>query len=140
MEIGKILIAGAGQMGSGIAQVSAQAGYSVVMTDIDIEYVEKGIATIERNLGRAVDKGKINPEDRVAALSRIETGVDVSAGRDADLFIEAVPEDLSLKLEIFASAMAALGANSIMCMLFCTSVKRRANSTVRCSSSNAEGL
>ena len=114
MEISKLLVAGAGQMGNGIVQVSAQAGYDVVMIDIAEEFVAKGVANIKKNLGRAVDKGRMSAEDRDAALARISTGLDVNAGADADLFIEAAPESIDLKRDLFQRAVAALGDHAII--------------------------
>ncbi|MBM3147749.1 MAG: 3-hydroxybutyryl-CoA dehydrogenase [Actinobacteria bacterium] len=114
MEIRTVLVAGAGQMGNGIAQVSAQAGYRVVMTDIAQEFVDKGVASIEKNLGRAVEKGRLAAEDRDAALARITTALTFEAGRDADLFIEAAPESLDVKRDVFGKATAALGDGAII--------------------------
>ncbi|GAG13217.1 unnamed protein product, partial [marine sediment metagenome] len=72
MEINIIGIVGAGQMGSGIAQVSAASGLSVLMSDIKDEFVEKGFSTIEKSLGRMVKKEKISEEDQKAILGKIE--------------------------------------------------------------------
>jgi 3-hydroxybutyryl-CoA dehydrogenase len=114
VEIRKLLIAGAGQMGNGIAQVSAQAGYQVVMIDIAQEFVDKGMASIQKNLGRAVDKGKLSAAERDAALARISTGLDVTAGADADLFIEAAPEIVDIKKELLRAAVAVLSDQAIV--------------------------
>jgi len=114
VEIRKLMVAGAGQMGNGIAQVSAQAGYDVVMIDIAQEFVDKGMASIQKNLGRAVDRGKMSAEDRDAALARISTGLDVSAGKDADLFIEAAPEVIDIKKALFQKAVAALRDDAVI--------------------------
>ena len=94
-------VIGAGQMGNGIAQVAACAGYDVVMIDIKDEYVEKGLATIQFSLGKLVSKERMTQEDADAALGRIKTGTDRSLCADCDLVVEAVPEILSLKQEIF---------------------------------------
>ena len=114
MEIKKVLVAGAGQMGNGIAQVTAQAGYDVVMTDIAQEFTDKGMAAIQKNLGRAVDKGRMSGEDRDATLTRISTGLSYDAGADADLFIEAAPEIVDLKKQIFAQAVATLREDAVI--------------------------
>ena len=114
MEIRKVLVAGAGQMGNGIAQVTAQNGYEVVMTDIADEFIERGMAAIRKNLGRAVDKGRMTAEERDATLARISTGLSLEAGRDADLFIEAAPEIVELKRDIFQLAASTLGAHAIL--------------------------
>jgi len=114
VEIKKLLIVGAGQMGNGIAQVAAQAGYQVVMTDIAEEFVAKGMAAIEKNLDRLVQKGRLSEEDRQAAVARISTGITLDAGKDADLFIEAAPEILDLKKDLFQRAVATLGDQAII--------------------------
>jgi len=114
VEIRTVLVAGAGQMGNGIAQVSAQAGYRVVMTDIAQEFIDRGVLSIEKNLGRAVEKGRLAAEDRDAALARITTALTFEAGKDADLFIEAAPESLDVKRDVFGKATAALGAEAII--------------------------
>ena len=114
MEIRKVLVAGAGQMGNGIAQVTAQNGYEVVMTDIAGEFIERGMAAIRKNLGRAVDKGRMTAGERDATLARISTGLSLEAGRDADLFIEAAPEIVDLKRDIFQLAASTLGAHAIL--------------------------
>jgi 3-hydroxybutyryl-CoA dehydrogenase len=114
VEIKKLLVAGAGQMGNGIVQVSAVAGYDVCMIDIAENFVANGMANIEKNLGRAVDKGRMSAEDRDAALARISTGLDVGASADANLFIEAAPENIELKRDLFARAVAALSDDAII--------------------------
>ena len=100
--IQRIGVIGAGQMGNGIAQVAACAGYDVVMVDIKDEYVEKGLGTIQFSLGKLVSKERMSQEDADAALGRIETGTDRQACADCDLVVEAVPEILELKTSIFS--------------------------------------
>ena len=95
-------VLGAGQMGNGITQVAACAGIEVVMIDIQQEYVDKGIATIEKSLAKLVSKERMSQDDADAARSRISTAVDRSACADVDLVVEAVPEILDLKLSIFS--------------------------------------
>ncbi|HMK91964.1 MAG TPA: 3-hydroxyacyl-CoA dehydrogenase NAD-binding domain-containing protein [Thermoleophilia bacterium] len=114
MKVQKVLVAGAGQMGAGIVQVAAQAGLQVVMTDIADEFIAKGMAGIEKQLGRAVDKGRIAAADRDAALARITTGLDVSAGADADLFVEAAPESLDIKRGLLEAAASVMRPDSII--------------------------
>ncbi len=99
--IQSIGVIGAGQMGNGIAQVAACAGYDVVMIDIKDEYVDKGLGTIQFSLGKLVSKERMTQDDADAALARITTGTDRSLCADCDLVVEAVPEILSLKQEIF---------------------------------------
>ncbi|MBC88416.1 MAG: 3-hydroxybutyryl-CoA dehydrogenase, partial [Euryarchaeota archaeon] len=92
MMITTIGVLGAGQMGNGIAQVAAVAGYNVVMVDIEQEYVDRGIAAIQKSLNRLVSKERISQEDADSALSRIDTATERSACADADLVVEAIPE------------------------------------------------
>jgi len=100
--IQKIGVIGAGQMGNGIAQVAACAGYDVVMVDIKDEYVEKGLGTIQFSLGKLVSKERMTQQEADSALARIVTGTDRSACADCDLVVEAVPEILELKTSIFS--------------------------------------
>ena len=102
MGITKMAVLGAGQMGNGITQVAACAGIEVVMIDIQQEYVDKGISTIEKSLAKLVSKERMSQEDANAARSRISTAIDRSACADVDLVVEAVPEILDLKLSIFS--------------------------------------
>jgi 3-hydroxybutyryl-CoA dehydrogenase len=101
MEINKVFVIGAGTMGNGIAQVSAQAGYDVTMSDIKDEFIQKGMASIEKSLDRLVKKETIKESDKAAILARIKTTVDNKDAKDADLVIEAAPEILDLKKNIF---------------------------------------
>ena len=101
MEIKNVSVIGAGTMGSGIAQVTAQAGYNVTMEDIGEELLERGLASIDKSLGRGVKKGSISEQDKASIMSRISTAIGLSSAKDADLVIEAVLEELELKLDIF---------------------------------------
>jgi 3-hydroxybutyryl-CoA dehydrogenase len=114
VSVQKLLVAGAGQMGAGIVQVAAQAGLDVAMIDIADEFIERGMAGIKKGLGRLVEKGRLEADARDAALARIVTGTDVSVMTDADLFIEAAPESIDLKKDLFARASAELGEDAIM--------------------------
>lgn len=101
-NIKNIAVLGAGVMGNGIAQVSAQAGYQVVMQDITEEALQKGMNTIKNSLSKLASKGKIAAEEVDVILSRISTTLSLEeAAKDADLVIEAIPEVLELKLETF---------------------------------------
>jgi len=102
MAIDKIAVLGAGQMGNGITQVAACAGYEVVMIDIKQEFVDRGVSAIEKSLAKLVSKERMSQTDADAARARISTSIDRSACHDVDLAIEAVPEILDLKLSIFA--------------------------------------
>ena len=101
MAISKVFVIGAGTMGNGIAQVSAQAGYSVTMSDIKDEFVKKGIEAITKSLDRGVKKGTMQESEKAAILGRIKTTLDVKDAKDADMVIEAAPEILDLKKSIF---------------------------------------
>ncbi len=114
MSIDTVLVAGAGQMGAGIAQVSAAAGLNVVMIDVAEEFVQRGVAGIEKGLGRLVDKGKMEAAERDAVLARISAGTDMAAGAGADLFVEAAPEAMDVKTELFARAAATLRPDAII--------------------------
>lgn len=102
MGIERIAVLGAGQMGNGITQVAACAGYTVVMIDIKAEYVEKGLATIQRSLDKLVTKERMSRDDADAAFSRISTSTERTVCADSDLVIEAIPEIPELKFSTFA--------------------------------------
>jgi 3-hydroxybutyryl-CoA dehydrogenase len=97
----KIFVVGAGTMGSGIAQVFAENGFEVVVRDIDMKFVERGLGVIESNLKRNVEKGKITEEKKNEVLSRIRGTVDIEEAKEADFVIEAAVENMEIKKEIF---------------------------------------
>jgi 3-hydroxybutyryl-CoA dehydrogenase len=101
MEIKTFGIIGAGQMGNGIAQVAAMSGLNVIMNDIDEGFVNKGLGTIQKILGRSVDKNKITSDEKDAVLGRITTSVDIKDMAEADFVVEAANEKESLKFQIF---------------------------------------
>src|SRR5688572_32494152 len=102
MTYATVAVIGAGTMGAGIAQVCAMAASSVVLQDVSDELVQKGLARIRDFLQKGVDKGKVTAAQRDDVLSRITTTTDrVAACRGAGLVIEAVPEKLELKNELF---------------------------------------
>lgn len=102
MEIKKICVLGAGLMGSGIAQVCAQAGYSVVMRDIEQRFIDSGMNIIKRNLGNDVKKGKKTQEEMDTILSRIIPVLDLKqAAEDADVVVEVVIEVMNIKERLF---------------------------------------
>lgn len=101
MQIKKIMVVGAGQMGSGIAQVCAQAGFPVVLRDIEEKFVARGIKIIAKNLKRNVEKGRMTEEDKEAVLGRIKGTLELEDGSDADIVIEAIVEKMELKEELF---------------------------------------
>jgi 3-hydroxybutyryl-CoA dehydrogenase len=101
MEVKTFGVIGAGQMGNGIAQVAAASGLNVIMSDIKEVFVQKGMDTIVKNLGRSVDKGKISAEEKDALLGRIRTTVDLKDMAGADFVVEAATENEPLKFQIF---------------------------------------
>ncbi|ADW21429.1 3-hydroxybutyryl-CoA dehydrogenase [Thermus scotoductus] len=101
MEVRKIGVVGAGQMGSGIAQVAAQAGFEVVLVDVAESFLERGLKAIQRSLGRFVEKGRIAPQDLEATLGRIRTTVVLGDLAEADLIVEAIVEDEGEKRRLF---------------------------------------
>lgn len=101
MEIKKVGVLGAGVMGNGITQVFAQAGYEVVMRDIEDRFVEGGMKRIVKNLDRGVEKGRISAEEKDAVLSRIKGTTKMEDLKDVDFIVEAVIEDATLKKNVF---------------------------------------
>ena len=102
MEIRKVGVVGLGTMGAGIAQISVQSGFETLGREVSDELAERGRATIERYLGRAVEKGRLSEADRDAAVGRLTLTTDLSDLADCDLVVEAVVEELDLKRELFA--------------------------------------
>ncbi|XOB99322.1 3-hydroxyacyl-CoA dehydrogenase family protein [Deinococcota bacterium DY0809b] len=101
MEIRKIGVIGAGQMGSGIAQVAAQSGYEVVLMDVEELSLKKGLEAIRRSLDRFLRKEKITPEEAEKALARIRTTLNPADFADCDLVVEAIVENESVKGKLF---------------------------------------
>ena len=112
MAIEKVQVVGAGQMGSGIAQVAAQAGLAVHLADVEQEMVEQGLETIKQHLSRSVEKERISQEEMDEALTRIESGTEYAS--DADLAIEAVPETIEIKAEVFQALDEQLKDDAIL--------------------------
>ncbi len=114
MEIKKIGVVGAGQMGGGIAHVCALGGFEVVLSDVSGQIVEKGVAAISRNLDRQVAKGTVAAADKEAALGRIAPGVGLAALAGCDLAIEAVVEDAEVKVQVFAELDRLLAPAAVL--------------------------
>ncbi len=114
MSINKIAVLGAGQMGNGITQVAACAGYDVIMIDIKQEFVDRGIAAIEKSLAKLVSKERMTQEDADAARARISLSIDRADCVDCDLVVEAVPEILDLKVSIFQELDALCKPETIL--------------------------
>ncbi len=111
---GPIGVVGAGTMGAGIAQVCAQSGRAVILYDIRPEFVERGLGTIGTGLQRRVDKGRMDAATRDAVLARITPTTDRAALAPATVVIEAAPEDLALKQELFAALDTICGPEAIL--------------------------
>ncbi|MFY9175600.1 MAG: 3-hydroxybutyryl-CoA dehydrogenase [Peptococcia bacterium] len=97
----KVMVLGAGTMGAGIAQVVAQAGCEVIIRDVEMRFVEKGLATIKKNLSKLVEKGKMTAEESAEIEKRIKGCVDLEDGQDVDLVIEAIIENLEVKKKVY---------------------------------------
>jgi 3-hydroxybutyryl-CoA dehydrogenase len=102
MEIKKVGVVGCGLMGSGIAQVCAQSGYRVVVSEISATLLKKGLASIDRFLTKSVEGGKISPQDKASTLSRIKGTTNTKDFADCDLVVEAIIEKMELKRRVFA--------------------------------------
>jgi len=114
MEIKKIAVLGAGLMGAGIAQVSAQAGIEVNLMDIEARFVDKGLATIEKNLKNLVTKGKMEAGEAEAIRGRVKGFLSVSeAAKDVDLVIEAIIEKMDLKKSLYGELDKIAGPSVI---------------------------
>lgn len=103
MNVNTIMVIGAGQMGGGIAQVAAQAGYKVILNDIKQEFVDRGLKIIDKNLSRSVDKGKMSVERKAGIQALITPSLTLDDGKNADLVIEAAVENMAIKAQIFAT-------------------------------------
>ncbi|MBS9805037.1 3-hydroxybutyryl-CoA dehydrogenase [Bacillus cereus] len=103
MGVQKIVVIGAGQMGSGIAQVCAMAGYDVKVQDLKQEQLDRGLAIITKNLARQVEKGRMKEEEKEATLNRLTVTLDLDCVKEADLVIEAAVEKMDIKKKIFAN-------------------------------------
>jgi 3-hydroxybutyryl-CoA dehydrogenase len=101
MNVEKIMVIGAGQMGSGIAQVCAQAGYKVFLNDLKQEFVERGLGVIEKNLSRQVSKERMTSDEKNSILNNLTLSTTLDDASDADLVIEAAVENLDIKMNIF---------------------------------------
>lgn len=114
MAINKVLIVGMGLMGSGIAQVCAQSGFETYVYDISSEACQKGLKTIEKNLDKRVEKGKLSGEEKQAIMGRIKSVQNLEAVKDADLAIEAVFENFDLKKEVFSQLGKIMPPHTIL--------------------------
>ncbi|SES02914.1 3-hydroxybutyryl-CoA dehydrogenase [Psychrobacillus sp. OK032] len=101
MTIQKVMVIGAGQMGSGIAQVCAQAGFEVKLNDREEQFYERGLQTITKNLSRNVEKGRMTEDEKQAVLNNITKSLSIEDASDVDLVIEAAVENMEIKQSIF---------------------------------------
>ncbi len=113
-EITKVGVLGAGLMGHGIAQVAATAGHPVVLRDIDEGAVGRGVGQIEKQLARAVEKGRSSPQDADAIRARIQTTTDYADLSDCDFVIEAITEDRTKKLEMWRELDAIVKQGAVL--------------------------
>ena len=114
MEVKKPFVIGAGIMGAGIAQLCAQKGYDVTVTDVSDEIIDKARNKVTKGLQRRIEKGKISQEDMDSVLSRINWATGLELAGDSDFVIEAVLENLDLKKEIFQKLDILCSADTIM--------------------------
>ncbi len=114
MEIKTVGVVGAGQMGSGIAQVAAMSGLAVIISDITEELVQRGLKTISKSLAKGVEKGKITPADQDAVLGRLRTTVNLRDMAGAEVVIEAATENEPLKFKIFRELDAICAPRAIL--------------------------
>jgi 3-hydroxybutyryl-CoA dehydrogenase len=132
VEIKKIIVVGAGFMGSGIAQVVATAGYEVMLHDITDEFVNKGMTAVGKNLTASVEKGKLAESEKAAILNRMTTTTKLALAKDCDLVIEAIVEKKQDKMELFheldvlcpPGAIFATNTSSIPITELATATKR----------------
>ena len=114
MAIQHVMVIGAGQMGSGIAQVCAQAGFTVTLNDMKQEYFERGLATITKNLTRDVEKGRKTEEQKQDILNRITMSLDIQDAKNVDIVIEAAVENMEVKQSIFRQLDEITPAQTIL--------------------------
>lgn len=101
MEIKKVGVVGCGLMGNGIAQVSAMAGYDVIVREVDQRFLDRGLSRVERVLSGAVEKGKISEDDKAATLGRITGTLALDDLKNCDVIVEAVTENIDVKRDVF---------------------------------------
>ena len=109
-----VAVLGAGTMGNGIAHVFARSGYQVILRDVEKRFLDRGLETITKNLDREIKKGKIAEADKPATLARIQPTTETSALAAADFAVEAVPEQLDLKVRLLKDVDAALRPGVIL--------------------------
>jgi 3-hydroxybutyryl-CoA dehydrogenase len=132
MEIRKVGVVGCGFMGAGIVQVCAQSGYEVMVVEISEQILSKGIATIRYYLGRDVEKGRMSRQDKDLTQSHIKGSTALEDLNDRDLIVEAIPEDMERKKEVFVRLDSICRGHTILCTnTSCLSVTELARATSR---------
>ena len=109
-----IAVVGAGTMGNGVAQVSARAGYDVVMHDVRNEFTERGMSAIDKSLQRDVDKERLSGADKQSIIGRIKTTTDLGGLRNASLIVEAITENETIKSNLFTELDRLTGPSTIL--------------------------
>ena len=140
MNVAKLGVVGAGQMGQGIAQVAAQAGCEVVVYEADAAALERGFARIAGSLAKLVEKQKLAAAQKDAALARLRPATELGALADCDLVIEAIVENLDAKRELFRAldpvvqSKAIFASNTSPASPVASSASSACTSSIRCSS------
>ncbi|MHB8633639.1 MAG: 3-hydroxybutyryl-CoA dehydrogenase [Thermoplasmatota archaeon] len=114
MDVDTVGVVGAGQMGAGIAQVAAQAGYNVILVDLKEEFVRKGLLTVEKSMAKLVEKKVLLPADAASARGRLSTGTDNQLLKGCALVVEAIVEDVGVKRRLFSELDALLAPGAII--------------------------
>ncbi|WP_102273583.1 3-hydroxybutyryl-CoA dehydrogenase [Cytobacillus massiliigabonensis] len=114
MNVQKIMVIGAGQMGSGIAQVCAQAGYNVLLNDLKQEFVDRGLGVIKKNLNRQVEKERMTAQQMEEVLNNLTPSTALTDAKDVDLIIEAAVENMEIKTKIFGQLDEIAPAHAIL--------------------------
>jgi 3-hydroxybutyryl-CoA dehydrogenase len=114
MEVKRVFLIGAGVMGSGIAQVTAQARYEVMVMDIDEEVLGRALGSINKSLSKKVSKGSISEDEKREILSHITTTTDINGAKSADLVVEVLPEVMELKVKVFKELDAICPKHTIL--------------------------
>ncbi len=109
-----MMVIGAGQMGSGIAQVMALAGLHTILHDVSEELIQKGIAGITKNIDRAIEKGKMTAEDKAALLKNLHPSKGIQDAKDCDLVVEAIVENMNVKSSVFGELDALCKPSAIL--------------------------
>jgi 3-hydroxybutyryl-CoA dehydrogenase len=115
MEIKTVGVLGCGLMGSGIAQVSAAAGYRTIVREVEQRFLDKGLGRIQKFLGDGVEKGKVTPEAREKTLAHLSGTTSIADLKDCDLIIEAIIENVEEKAKTFAALETVIGSHTILC-------------------------